>query len=163
MISDLTNFLPSKLIEDLDRSLSSELSTEQEANEYCYIKPNGGEDDNNISETNSTTSSQLNEKSIISGSSLITTYFSGDLLSLFSKQKSAFFFQKLLYKLSHSELGQVIGLFKGQYAQIIEDPYGNYFCSDLFKLASKAQRLIILNEVIIYLNKLLSSPLIYQK
>lgn len=144
MISELTNLLPAKLIEDLDKSLSSELVIEKENADYDQTQQDVIEKTN--SAIDSTMSSPSNESSLIS-SSLINLYFSGDLLGLFTKQKSAFFFQKLLFKLTQIELAQIIFLFKGKYSQVIQDPYGNYFCSDLFKLATQTQRLIILEEV----------------
>jgi len=69
------------------------------------------------------------------------------ILSAFSSQKTTILLQKSLMEASKDALNNIINEMSGCYSTIIKNKNGNYFCSDLFKVCDKKQRIKILKEV----------------
>ena len=70
-----------------------------------------------------------------------------DILSVFSNQRSTILLQKCLLETNKDLLNNIINEISGTYSEIIKNKNGNYFCSDLFKVCDKNQRIIILKEI----------------
>ena len=69
------------------------------------------------------------------------------ILSAFNNQRSTIILQKSLMEASKEIIDNIIKEMAGTYSKIIKNKNGNYFCSDLFKVCDKNQRIIILNEI----------------
>ena len=65
-----------------------------------------------------------------------------------SKQKTGIFLQKTIKEMNNIEISNIIQELKDSFSKLMKDKNGNYFCSDLFKLCSINQRLIIIKEII---------------
>jgi hypothetical protein len=85
---------------------------------------------------------QKNKKEHTTSSFSINT-----ILSALDNQKSTIVLQKRLMEAPKEELNNIIKEMSGYYSQIIKDKNGNYYCSDLFKVCDKNQRIKILNEM----------------
>ena len=70
-----------------------------------------------------------------------------DILSAFSNQRNTILLQKYLSEINKDLLNNIINEMSGTYSEIIKNKNGNYFCSDLFKVCDKNQRIIILKEI----------------
>ena len=70
-----------------------------------------------------------------------------DILSAFCNQRSTILLQKCLLETNKDLLNNIINEISGTYSEIIKNKNGNYFCSDLFKVCDKNQRIIILKEI----------------
>ena len=71
----------------------------------------------------------------------------GDILSAFNNQKNTLLLQKCLSETNKDLLNNIINEMSGTFSEIIKNKNGNYFCSDLFKVCDKNQRIIILKEI----------------
>ncbi len=69
------------------------------------------------------------------------------IISAFNSQKTTIILQKSLNEMSKENLDLIIKEMKGYFSAIIKNKNGNYFCSDLFKVCSKEQRIEILKEI----------------
>jgi len=69
------------------------------------------------------------------------------ILSALNNQKSTIILQKGLMEAPKEVLNNIIKEMSGYYSSIIKNKNGNYFCSDLFKVCDKNQRIKILNEI----------------
>ena len=69
------------------------------------------------------------------------------ILSSFTSQKTTIILQKSLNNASKETLDNIIDEMSGCYSSVIRNKNGNYFCSDLFKVCDKNQRIIILKEI----------------
>jgi hypothetical protein len=70
-----------------------------------------------------------------------------NILSAFSNQRNTILLQKYLLETNKDLLHNIINEMSGTYSEIIKNKNGNYFCSDLFKVCDKNQRIIILKEI----------------
>jgi hypothetical protein len=64
-------------------------------------------------------------------------------------QKGSRNLQKLLNKIVPDELDIILEKVKGQFAELMTDIYGNYFCQKLIQCCSAEQRMFMLKHVII--------------
>ena len=78
-------------------------------------------------------------------SSQLFTKFS--ILSAFNNQRSTIILQKGLKEASKETINIIIKELSGSFRDIIRNKNGNYFCSDLFKVCDKNQRILILKEL----------------
>ena len=69
------------------------------------------------------------------------------IISAFNSQKTTMILQKSLNEMSKENLDLIIKEMKGYFSAIIKNKNGNYFCSDLFKVCSKEQRVDILKDI----------------
>ena len=69
------------------------------------------------------------------------------ILSAFSSQKTTIILQKSLNNASKETLDNIIDEMSGCYSSVIRNKNGNYFCSDLFKVCDKSQRIKVLKEL----------------
>ena len=69
------------------------------------------------------------------------------ILSAFNNQRNTIILQKSLMEASKETIDNIIKEMTGIYSKIIKNKNGNYFCSDLFKVCDKNQRIIILKEI----------------
>jgi phosphoribosylformylglycinamidine (FGAM) synthase-like amidotransferase family enzyme len=69
------------------------------------------------------------------------------ILSAFNNQRNTIILQKSLMEASKETIDNIIKEMAGIYSKIIKNKNGNYFCSDLFKVCDKNQRIIILKEI----------------
>ena len=79
-------------------------------------------------------------------------YDISSLLDSFNNQKTTIILQKSLQGMNKDVLDGIIHEMKGFFRMIIKDKNGNYFCSDLFKVCNKEQRINILKEISNYLS-----------
>jgi hypothetical protein len=79
-----------------------------------------------------------------SGSILVTKK---SILNAFNNQHDTILLQKMLMEASRDTLDLIIKEMSGTFSLIIKNKNGNYFCSDLFKVCDKNQRIIILKEI----------------
>ena len=86
----------------------------------------------------------LENKNINNSSSL---YNLSSILSAFNNQKTTINLQKSLQNIKKEVLDDIIKEMKGFFSIIIKNKNGNYFCSDLFKVCNKEQRIEILKEI----------------
>jgi hypothetical protein len=68
-------------------------------------------------------------------------------LSSFTSQKTTIILQKSLNNASKETLDNIIDEMSGCYSSVIRNKNGNYFCSDLFKVCDKSQRIKVLKEL----------------
>ena len=68
-------------------------------------------------------------------------------MSAFNSQRSTIILQKGLKEASKETINRIIKELSGSFRDIIKNKNGNYFCSDLFKVCDKNQRIIILKEI----------------
>lgn len=69
------------------------------------------------------------------------------ILSCLNAQNTAIILQRIISEASKEVIDNIVNELKGTYRELIKDKNGNYFCSDLFKMCEKAQRIKILNEL----------------
>ena len=69
------------------------------------------------------------------------------ILSSFTSQKTTIILQKSLNNASKETLDNIIDEMSGCYSSVIRNKNGNYFCSDLFKVCEKSQRIKVLKEL----------------
>ena len=69
------------------------------------------------------------------------------ILSSFTSQKTTIILQKSLNNASKETLDNIINEMSGCYSSVIRNKNGNYFCSDLFKVCDKSQRIKVLKEL----------------
>jgi hypothetical protein len=69
------------------------------------------------------------------------------ILSAFTSQKTTINLQKSLNNASKETLDNIIDEMSGCYSSVIRNKNGNYFCSDLFKVCDKSQRIKVLKEL----------------
>ena len=69
------------------------------------------------------------------------------ILSAFTSQKTTIILQKSLNNASKETLDNIIDEMSGCYSSVIRNKNGNYFCSDLFKVCDKSQRIKVLKEL----------------
>ena len=69
------------------------------------------------------------------------------ILSALNSQRNSIILQKSLMEMSKENIDGIIKEMIGAFNEIIKNKNGNYFCSDLFKVCDKNQRIIILNDI----------------
>ena len=69
------------------------------------------------------------------------------ILSSFDSQIATKNLQVFLIKSSKENIEHIVDALKGTYRVIMKNKYGNYFCSDLFKVCEQNERIKILNEL----------------
>ena len=69
------------------------------------------------------------------------------ILSAFHNQKNTIILQKSLSEINKDTINTIVQELSGTYSKIIKNKNGNYFCTDLFKLCDKNQRILILKEI----------------
>ena len=74
------------------------------------------------------------------------------ILTLLKNQKTTIILQKTIMEAKNDEIKSIVIELKGEYRRIINDKNGNYFCTDLFKICDKEQRITILKELYLYLS-----------
>lgn len=75
------------------------------------------------------------------------------LLSALDDQKSTIQLQKSLMEAPKEVLNNIIKEMSGYFRTIIKNKNGNYYCSDLFKVCDKNQRIQILKEISSFLSE----------
>ena len=75
------------------------------------------------------------------------SFTKASILSAFTNQRNTLILQKCLSKATKEELNRIIKEMGGTFSEIIKNKNGNYFCTDLFKVCDKNQRIIILQEI----------------
>ena len=68
-------------------------------------------------------------------------------------QQTTIILQKILMESSSETIESIVKELKGEYRKIISDKNGNYFCTDLFKICTQKDRIIILEELSPYLSE----------
>ena len=69
------------------------------------------------------------------------------ILSAFHNQRNTIILQKSLNEINKDTINTIVQELSGTYSKIIKNKNGNYFCTDLFKLCDKDQRISILKEI----------------
>ena len=69
------------------------------------------------------------------------------ILSAFHNQRNTIILQKSLSEINKDTINTIVQELSGTYSKIIKNKNGNYFCTDLFKLCDKNQRISILKEI----------------
>ena len=69
------------------------------------------------------------------------------IMSAFTNQKTTIILQKSLNNATKETLDNIIDEMSGCYSSVIRNKNGNYFCSDLFKVCDKSQRIKVLKEL----------------
>ena len=69
------------------------------------------------------------------------------ILSAFNNEKSTIILLKNIMEKPKENLNNIINMISGYYSLIIKNNNGNIFCSDLFKVCDKNQRIKILKEI----------------
>ena len=133
----LENFFLEDLIKDIDfKNKSSEFKNE---NLFEHFKEN-------FNRTNSESSIEnINNTSYMLSQNIITKE---KIFSALSKQKTGILLQNIIKEMNNLEIENILKELKGNFSKLMKDKNGNYFCSDLIKLCSSKQRLIILKEII---------------
>jgi hypothetical protein len=75
------------------------------------------------------------------------SYTKSSILSAFTNQRTTIILQKSLMEISKDTIDLIIKEMSGTFSENIKNKNGNYFCSDLFKVCDKNQRIIILEEL----------------
>jgi len=75
------------------------------------------------------------------------TFNKSKILSAFHSQRNTIILQKSLMEATKETINTIIKELAGDFSQIIKNKNGNYFCSDLFKVCDKKQRISILKEI----------------
>lgn len=81
------------------------------------------------------------------------TFSKDNILNSFNNQKLTKQLQKNLYEVSKETINNIIKELSGNFRNIIKNKNGNYFCTDLLKVCSIEQRIIILKELSNTLNE----------
>ena len=66
------------------------------------------------------------------------------ILSAFHNQRNTIILQKSLSEINKDTINTIVQELSGTFCKIIKNKNGNYFCTDLFKLCDKNQRISIL-------------------
>lgn len=69
------------------------------------------------------------------------------IINSFSSQKSTILLQKTLREFDSNSINHIVNTISGSFSEIMKDKNGNYFCSDLFKACTLAQRIKIIQEI----------------
>jgi hypothetical protein len=69
------------------------------------------------------------------------------ILSAFHNQRNTIILQKSLNEINKDTINTIVQELSGTFCKIIKNKNGNYFCTDLFKLCDKNQRILILKEI----------------
>jgi hypothetical protein len=88
-----------------------------------------------------------NNKFFSQGKYSSSLFTKSSILSAFNSQRSTIILQKGLKEASKETINRIIKELSGSFRDIIKNKNGNYFCSDLFKVCDKNQRIIILKEI----------------
>ena len=75
------------------------------------------------------------------------SFTKASILSAFTNQRNTLILQKCLSKITKEELNKIIKEMGGTFSDIIKNRNGNYFCTDLFKVCDKNQRIEILKGI----------------
>ena len=75
------------------------------------------------------------------------SFTKASILGAFNSQRNTILLQKLLSQITKEELNRIIKEIGGTFSEIIKNKNGNYFCTDLFKVCDKNQRIMILKEI----------------
>ena len=83
----------------------------------------------------------------------LPTFNKSTILSAFHNQRNTLILQKSLSEINKDTINNIIQELSGTFSKIIKNKNGNYFCTDLFKLCDKNQRILILKEISHFLSK----------
>ena len=75
------------------------------------------------------------------------SFTKASILSAFTNQRNTLILQKCLSQITKEELNKIIKEIGGTFSEIMKNKNGNYFCTDLFKVCDKNQRIVILKEI----------------
>ena len=134
----LENFFLGDLIKDIDsKNKATDLLNENSS--FKQFKEN-------FDKANSESSNEnLNDTSYTSSQNIISKE---EIFSAISKQRTGILLQNSIKDFNSLEISNLIKVLKGNFTKLMKDKNGNYFCSDLLKLCTSKQRLIILKEII---------------
>ena len=134
----LENFFLGDLIKDIDsKNKATDLLNENSS--FKQFKEN-------FDKANSESSNEnLNDTSYTSSQNIISKE---EIFSAISKQRTGILLQNSIKDMNSLEISNIIKELKGNFTKLMKDKNGNYFCSDLLKLCTSKQRLIILKEII---------------
>ena len=140
--------LGGSLMEEIDKELSPrEVDFESKDETSCKtVSEKKLSLDSIYSFTSSTPFSEDNKFSTYNKFSSLSLTKS-TILSSFNNQRSTIFLQKSLMETTKDNLNKIIKEMSGIFSKIIKNKNGNYFCSDLFKVCDKDQRIMILKEI----------------
>ena len=128
------NFIPKKNYEQTNNIVPYNASINSQVYEYyketnAYLKNEQMQFSSNI---------ELTKKAIIAS---------------LNNQQMTIILQKILMESSSETIESIVKELKGEYRKIISDKNGNYFCSDLFKICTQKDRILILEELSPYLSE----------
>lgn len=166
MLKTLEDFYLGNLMKDLDSELSTESKnfTKEEknlpfvTNEERFL-PNQKislnnilNEDRNQDKKNEEIFSTQNNNSLKKTEKIQFGALSKEfIINSFSNQKATILLQKGIREANKSFINDIVNELSGSFNDIMKDRNGNYFCSDLFKVCTKAQRIKIIQEVNSYL------------
>ena len=79
-----------------------------------------------------------------SANKYLTSFNKSTILSAFHSQRNTIILQKSLSEINKDTINFIVQELSGTFSKIIKNKNGNYFCTDLFKLCDKEQRILIL-------------------
>ena len=82
-----------------------------------------------------------------SANKYLTSFNKSTILSAFHSQRNTIILQKSLSEINKDTINFIVQELSGTFSKIIKNKNGNYFCTDLFKLCDKEQRILILKEI----------------
>ena len=77
----------------------------------------------------------------------LSVFSINSIILAFNNRKSTIILLKSLMEAPKEVLNNIIKDMTGYFSSIIKNKNGNYFCTDLFKVCDKNQRIKILNEI----------------
>ena len=75
------------------------------------------------------------------------------IMASLNNQQTTIILQKILMESQNETIESIVKELKGEFRGIISDKNGNYFCTDLFKICTQKDRIIILEELSPYLSE----------
>ena len=82
-----------------------------------------------------------------SANKYLTSFNKSTILSAFHSQRNTIILQTSLSEINKDTINFIVQELSGTFSKIIKNKNGNYFCTDLFKLCDKEQRILILKEI----------------
>ena len=82
-----------------------------------------------------------------SANKYLASFNKSTILSAFHSQRNTIILQKSLSEINKDTINFIVQELSGTFSKIIKNKNGNYFCTDLFKLCDKEQRILILKEI----------------
>ena len=147
-------------------SLKSSVSTDKETNrmseDSIIINQDKNQLDNGLSSSISLTNSYSSSNSLFNDKKEVKNFCNSksdmnigaqisltqkSILSCLSSQSTALILQKIIREAPNNIVDSIVKELEGKYYELIRDKNGNYFCSDLIKICTKEQRIMILKEL----------------